>query len=178
MYKRQGLGHPRTGTGYTAKLLQSWGLDVGHEKMGKDGTVDWSLVAGKSLWQDVDLKAFNWQHIIYCIRDPKESIASIVYTENTGGLSEEFRDKHGVKNNTNPIISAINSLYKWDGLISKIGPNVIFRIEDEGEDLFKYLESAGIKVKWDETILGKKQNTREHPNWDEMIAEFLSLIHI
>ena len=33
------VGHPRTGTGYAAKLLQSWGLDVQHEKMGKDGTV-------------------------------------------------------------------------------------------------------------------------------------------
>jgi len=62
-----GLVHPRTGTGYTAKLLQSWGLDVKHEKMGKDGTVDWSLAAGKSLWQDVDLNGWNWQHIIYCV---------------------------------------------------------------------------------------------------------------
>lgn len=28
------VGHPRTGTGYTSKLLQSWGLDVQHERMG------------------------------------------------------------------------------------------------------------------------------------------------
>ena len=167
-----GLGHPRTGTGYTAKLLQSWGLDVKHEKMGKDGTVDWSLAAGKSLWQDVDLNGWNWQHIIYCVRDPKQSIPSIVYTEDVGNASEKFRKQHGVRGGSNPIVSAINSLYKWDQLISELEPNVIFRIEDEGEDLFKYLEKVGIKVKWDETILGKKQNVREHPSWDEMIAEF------
>ena len=167
-----GLGHPRTGTGYTAKLLQSWGLDVKHEKMGKDGTVDWSLAAGKSLWQNVDLNGWNWQHIIYCVRDPKQSIPSIVYTEDVGNASEKFRKQHGVRGGSNPIVSAINSLYKWDQLISELEPNVIFRIEDEGEDLFKYLEKVGIKVKWDETILDKKQNAREHPSWDEMIAEF------
>ena len=167
-----GLGHPRTGTGYTAKLLQSWGLDVKHEKMGKVGTVDWSLAAGKSLWQDADLKGWNWQHIVYCVRDPKQSIPSIVYTENIGEASEKFRKEMGVRGGSNPIVSAINSLYKWDQLISELEPNLIFRIEDESEDLFKYLENAGIEVKWDETILGKKQNTREHPSWDEMIAEF------
>ena len=167
-----GLGHPRTGTGYTAKLLQSWGLDVKHEKMGKDGTVDWSLAAGKSLWQDVDLKGWDWQHIIYCARDPRESIPSIVYTENIGEASEKFRKEMGVRCGSNPIMNAINSLYKWDQLITELEPNLIFRIEDEGEELFKYLETVGIKVKWDETILGKKQNVREHPGWDEMIAEF------
>lgn len=167
-----GLGHPRTGTGYTAKLLQSWSLDVGHEKMGKDGTVDWSLAAGKSLWQGVNFKDFNWEHIVYCVRDPKEAIPSIVYTEDVGEASEKFRKEMGVRGGSNPIVSAINSLYKWDQLITELEPNLIFRIEDEGEELFKYLETVGIKVKWDETILGKKQNVREHPSWDEMIAEF------
>ena len=72
-----GVGHPRTGTGYTAKLLQSWGLDVGHEVMGEHGTVDWSLAAGeKSLWSGgSDFREWDWQHIIYCVRDPRESIA-------------------------------------------------------------------------------------------------------
>jgi len=64
-----GVGHPRTGTGYTAKLLQSWGLDVGHEKMGEHGTVDWSLApASKSIWiGGVDFREWDWEHIIYCI---------------------------------------------------------------------------------------------------------------
>jgi len=168
-----GVGHPRTGTGYTAKLLQSWGLDVGHEKMGKHGTVDWSLGSGeKSLWQNVDFKECEWQHIIYCIRDPKMSIPSIVYTENVGNSSQEFRKNYGVKDESNPIVSAINSIHMWDLLISQLNPNVIFRIEDESEKLFQYLKESKITVNWNEEILGKKQNTREHPGWEDMISEF------
>jgi len=167
-----GLGHPRTGTGYTAKLLQSWGLDVGHEKMGKDGTVDWSLAAGKSLWQDVDLKDWNWQHIIYCVRDPKDAIPSIVYTENTQSRSIDFRKENCVIVSANPIVTAINSIVRWDRLISLLGPEIIYRIEDEGQELFEHLKSMGVAVEWSDTVLGKKKNARGHKSWEEMLSEF------
>lgn len=36
-------GCPRSGTCYTAKLLQAHGIDVQHERLGKRGTVDWHL---------------------------------------------------------------------------------------------------------------------------------------
>jgi len=167
-----GLGHPRTGTGYTAKLLQSWGLDVNHEEMGKDGTVDWSLATGKSLWQDVDLKGWNWQHIIYCVRDPKQSIPSIVYTEDVGNASEKFRNKKVPIIGSNKIAKAIDSLYKWNKIILGIKPDLIYRIEDESELLFNYLKDNGIELEWSDEIIGKKQNTRKHPSWEEMIVEF------
>lgn len=167
-----GLGHPRTGTGYTTKLLQSWGLDVGHEKLGKDGIVDWSLAAGKSLWQDVNLKDWNWQHIIYCVRDPKKSIPSIVYTEDTKSRSIGFRKENGVVIRENPIVTAINSITRWDRLISQLEPEITYRIEDEGQELFEHLKSMGIGVEWSDTVLGKKKNARGHKSWEEMIAEF------
>ena len=167
-----GLGHPRTGTGYTAKLLQSWGLDVGHEKMGKDGIVDWSLAAGKSLWQDVNLKDWNWQHIIYCVRDPKKSIPSIVYTEDTNSSSIGFRKENGVVIRENPIVTAINSIARWDRIISMLEPEIIYRIEDEGQELFEHLKSMGVVVEWSDTVLGKKKNARGHKSWEEMLSEF------
>ena len=48
-----GLGHTRTGTGYTSKVLSDWGLDVGHEVMRKHGIVSWLLVKPKGpyMWQ-------------------------------------------------------------------------------------------------------------------------------
>lgn len=165
-----GVGHPRTGTGYTAKLLQSWGLDVGHEKMGEHGTVDWSLSpGGKSLWQDVDFNDWDWQHIIYCVRDPRMSIPSIVYTEDG---SIEFRKKNGVKVSGNPIVNAINSIYSWDQLISKLEPNLTFRIEDQEMILFNYLKESGSNITWDNIAVGQKQNQRQHPTWEEMIREY------
>jgi hypothetical protein len=167
-----GLGHPRTGTGYTAKLLQSWGLDVGHEKLGDDGTVDWSLAVGRSIWQAIKLQDWNWRHIIYCVRDPRESIPSIVYTEDTKAISLNFRKENGVIFTLNPIVSAINSIVKWDRMINLLEPEIIYRIEDEGQELFEHLKSIGVEVEWSDTVLGQKQNTREHKSWEEMIAEF------
>jgi hypothetical protein len=168
-----GVGHPRTGTGYTAKLLQSWGLDVGHETLGNDGTVDWSLVpGGKSLWQDVDFKDYDWNYIIYCVRDPRMSIPSIVYTEDIKSMSKEFRLKSGVVNDFNPIVVAIESILKWDKFADQLKPNFTYRIEDQGEHLFKFLETEGLSVQFDASVIGDAQNTREHPAWDMLLLEY------
>lgn len=40
-----GLGHPRCGTHFTASLLTSAGLQVGHERIRRDGMVSWMTVA-------------------------------------------------------------------------------------------------------------------------------------
>lgn len=166
-----GLGHPRTGTGYTAKLLQSWGLDVGHEKMGSDGTVDWSLAAGdKSAWQEINFKDWEWQNVIYCLRDPRYSIPSIVYTEEK---SLAFREsKISLRNKSNPINSAIDSIVGWDNLILNLNPSIIYKIEEDSKELFEYLKNAEIPVKWNSSLIDIKQNEREHPSWEEMLDEF------
>ena len=169
------VGHPRTGTGYTAKLLQSWGLDVQHERMGKDGTSDWSLASGdKSLWQDVNFKDYEWDIIIYCVRDPKESIPSILYTEDKNLNSSEYRVKYGAFSNKhyNPIVNTIRSLDAWDNLINLLNPNFTYRIEDQEKELFDFLKNKGLVSIYSNKIVGKKQNTREHKKWEEMLSEF------
>lgn len=169
-----GVGHPRTGTGYTAKLLQSWGLDVGHETMGEHGTVDWSIVSGKSTWQSIEISKFNWDHIIYCVRDPKESIASIAYTEDK---SLEFRIKStGMRTKESKLFNAISSILAWDGLIRKINPNLVFRIEDQSNKLFEYLESNNINASFDDSLIGVKHNVRIHPAIDKLIKEEIELV--
>jgi hypothetical protein len=164
-----GLGHPRTGTVYITKLLQSWGLDVGHGIMGEHGTVDWSLITDdKSLSQDIDLKGFDWQHIIYCVRNPKDSIPSIIELAND---SLEFRSKFaGLKSNESPIVQAIKSICHWDLIIQKIDPNIIFRVEDESLDLFNYLKSENVNLTWNEEFLNQKINTKEHKSLDQLLG--------
>jgi len=169
-----GVGHPRTGTGYTAKLLNQWGLVVGHENFKKNGTVDWSLSAGKnSLWQYLSFEDCNWDHIIYPTRNPKESVPSILYTENLNKSSLDFRKNNASLTEKNPLSIAIDSLYKWDDMIEKlINPSFTYRIEDQGEKLFEYLKNNGVDVKWSEESLGKKYNIRKHPSWDVMVKKF------
>jgi hypothetical protein len=134
-----GVGHPNTGTEYTSELLNLWGLEVGHEKLKKNGIVNWSLsTGGKSLSEDLHFGDYKWDHIVYCVRNPKDSIPSIVYTMNKE--SGDF-----IKNNINligrnKIDKTIDSLHKWNQLIMKLNPSVIYRIEDEEEKLFNYLK--------------------------------------
>jgi hypothetical protein len=167
-----GVGHPRTGTGYTAKLLSSWGLDVGHERLGRDGTVDWSLGAGEdSIWQDVDFRDWKWQHIIYCVRDPRQSLASIVGTEQIGP-SVKFRSRFDATiASENRMAGAIASIIKWDEMIRELRPGVIYRIEDQADVLFKYLLDRGVSVTWSDEFVGQKWNQREHAEFEELLGQ-------
>ena len=136
---------------------------------GEHGTVDWSLAPGeKSLWQDVNFKDFDWEHIIYCVRDPRDSIASIVYTEDISGNSSfEFRKKlFSLSERYDKIVNALISLIETDRLISKIGANVfVYRIEDQGKELYDYINQF-IDLNWSEEIINKPQNQRIHDSLD------------
>jgi len=167
------VGHPRTGTGYTAKLLQSWGLDVQHERMGEDGTSDWSLASGdKSLWQDVNFKDYEWDIIIYCIRDPKESIASIAYTEDINNISLSHREKWAkFKRANSRLVTTIVSLTSWNSMIMKLEPDFIFKVEDGQQNLFNFLKKRGFKVKKSKNIVPTDYNSRQHSNIDSLIEE-------
>lgn len=171
------LGHPRTGTGWMAKLLQSWGFDVGHEVMGEDGISHWGLAATKaetviftpSDLPDLSFNSFEWHNVVYCVRDPKDSIPSIIFTEDTEPASLEYRASYGdFRVSENDLVNAINSLLAWDKLITQIGPKMTIRIEDGAEEFFKELETAGLEPVWNERMLGRKYNARKHPDWEKL----------
>jgi hypothetical protein len=139
--------------------------------MGEHGTIDWSLAAGeKSLWSGGgDFREWDWQHIIYCVRDPRESIASIAYTENTE-ISFEFRKKFERRiGDKSKIVSAIASILKWDQLITSKNPSIIYRIEDESEKLFNYLNKNIDVIKWSDSQVNVKYNQREHGTFKELL---------
>ena len=168
------VGHPRTGTGYTSKLLQSWGLDVQHEKTGKDGTSNWTYVAvhaDRALF-DKSFKSEDWHTIIYCVRDPKGTIASVAYTEDINKDSLEYRLKWGnYKLTANKAGNAIRSIVAWDKLIQKINPDIVFRIENGAETLFNELKKRKFKVTWNEEWLTKTYNNRQHDGFDKLTKD-------
>jgi hypothetical protein len=76
------VGCPRSGTGYISKVLQSVGLDVGHEVVGRDGTSDWRLTVG----------ALNgYDPILHQVRHPLEVIPSLMTIM---PHSWQFMEKH------------------------------------------------------------------------------------
>jgi len=167
-----GLGHPRTGTGYTATMLNLWGLKIGHERLEEDGIVAWQLAINKGPWlylNDFDFK-LKPEFIIYNLRDPKESIPSIVYTENIKEESLRYRITKGkVIESSNRVEMAINSILQWDKLISAKNPDFIYRIEDQSNELFTFLKSKGYSIKYQE--LNKQVNSREHKSLQDLENE-------
>jgi hypothetical protein len=82
-----------------------------------------------------------------------------------------------IKNNINligrnKIDKTIDSLHKWNQLIMKLNPSVIYRIEDEEEKLFNYLKDNNIPVEWYKKDPQKNKTETDHPSWDKMIEEF------
>lgn len=140
-----GLGHPRCGTGFTASLLQSAGLDVGHEKMGADGIVSWMAVAEREIvpyGSGIDkLRG----HKAFCaVRSPLAAIPSII-PENGRPRSLAWRaqviwEKRKVDICSRPFVPpnnialAVASYVHWFELCLERKPKVIFRIDREEDD--------------------------------------------
>lgn len=87
--------HGRSGTHYTAAVLQAVGLDMPHEVLGKDGTVSWKHIApgefvviGKQRTQTIPVIDFT--HIIHQVRHPLAVIASSqTFSESTWAYMEQ-----------------------------------------------------------------------------------------
>lgn len=135
-----GLGHPRTGTKFTAETLVSMNLDVGHEKMGADGIVAWPLVYPKGPWPWVSRTPYAGitpMRVVYNVRSPHRSIKSIVYTDDKTEKSGEWRKKNldlplrGEIDNR--VEHAIISLLHFDQLIMARSPDLVYRIEDQDD---------------------------------------------
>ena len=168
-----GLGHPRTGTGFTSKLLNSWGLNVGHETMKKHGIVAWQLINPLGPWpyiteEMVPQYYFNFKHIIYNVRDPKTSIPSIVYTEDTKAPSVRYRRQIGVGFGLNKVENAIKSILYYDYMVGFIKPDFTYRIEDQAEDLYDFLNNTPLPVKYNNEFFNTKVNSRNHNNLDSL----------
>jgi len=156
-----GLGHPRTGTGFTSSILNSWGLEVGHEKLERDGVVAWQLAVENGPWLYMpDFPNVESEILIYNVRDPRTSIPSIAFTENTNSISLNYRLANGVMESPNRVEHAIHSILQWDRLITLRNPDFTFRIEDQSQDLFAFLQGKGFEIQWVES--NQKVNAREH----------------
>jgi len=167
--KIMGVGHPRTGTGFTAHMLNAWGLNVGHEKLLEDGIVAWQFAIEDGPWPFIKEFEFRpkWEHLIYNVRDPRTSIASIVFTENST-LSYRINNG-GVLQSPNRVEQAIYSILRWDQLINRMKPSLTYRVEDEAPKLFEFLKSKGFEVNWVEPTPGV--NSRNHKTLEKLEEE-------
>lgn len=192
-FKILGVGHPRTGTGYTSALLKSWGLNVGHEVWEEDGIVAWQCLIPQAeariklggrlpyMVDNIVLDELEFDHVIHSVRDPKTAIPSIIKTE---GGSIEWRSLWVPFSNKNtPVENAILSIvftdYRIEGFFED---KIVYKIEDQKDFLRKYLISEGYKLK-DETEAPSKNHNKKRDykkddiDWDTVRPRFRAMIN-
>lgn len=173
MVKILGLGHPRTGTGFTSVILQYWGLKVAHENMGDDGIVAWQLISqSPKAWTKWTTTPINsrpvFEHLIYSVRNPYYSLPSIVYTEDTNPISFRYRKELFNIQSDHPIERAIESIVGYDKEVKKLNP-FTFRIEDETRKLYDHI-SGFYDCRWDP--FNNPINFKSHSDYNTMIKDF------
>ena len=151
------VGHPRTGTGFCAALLRQMGLDVGHEKGGKDGLSSWMFAVDEDenpYHRDAisrSRKALYWEHLIHVVRDIETAAPSIMRENAHSEPSYAFRRKHllaelNVDLDAYPtsLDRAVQSLTGWTRLILRMQPSHTFAIESGTDRLRRFLTDKGL----------------------------------
>ena len=165
-----GLGHPRCGTGFAANLLAASGIEVGHERLGRDGIVSWMLVSEREAvpWGDA-LGPLGGYRRIFCVaRGPLAAIPSII-AENRKRRSLKFRNKVALERTgaaigaetddpREQVALAVASYVIWYEMALALKPGFVFRIE-KGVDDAALSDFVGQRVERSENIA---RNARPH----------------
>ncbi|NEV65331.1 glycosyltransferase family 25 protein [Thiorhodococcus minor] len=144
-------GHPRCGTGYASALCRQMGLDVGHEKAGRDGISSWMFaVEDKNNPWALDLVSSSrlrlaWKYLIMPVRDLGKAAESVVRENTYAPASYQFRQKHilarlniNLDGLSTDLEKSVCSIVGWARIVLN-QTDFVFRIEDEQEKLREYL---------------------------------------
>lgn len=151
------VGHPRCGTGFAAELCGQLGLDIGHEKLGRDGISSWMFaVEADDNPYALDAvsrtrRAFAWKHLVLPVRDLATAVASVMRESAHAPPSYAFRREHilrltGLDLDTlaTALERAVRSVTAWARIVMAQQPDLWFRIEDQSDRLREFLIGAGL----------------------------------
>lgn len=141
-----GLGHPKTGTGFTAHLLFNNGIDVGHENLKREGMVSWLACVNRddAPWNNKNYSDLDGDVKTFLVaRSPLKSMMS-VFAENNNDISTSWRRKvifeeFGIdifspSIGQGNIAPAVASMFYWYGLCLSHDPQFIYRVDHIEDD--------------------------------------------
>lgn len=144
------IGCARSGTTYIADVLQKGGLQIGHERMKRDGISSWDLTVNpkKGRWK-VCPEKFHFAHIFHQVRDPLKCISSVYKTEDQKSWNYILAHMPEIHDEDSHLVKCAKYWYFWN-LKAEERAEWTYRVED-------------IDLLWDEfeKRLGKKIR-REH----------------
>ena len=156
---------PRSGTKYTALLMQKAGLEVGHEKLLEDGISTW-LIDTKQL-EGVDLAQMVYVHQV---RDPLATISSLMTLQwwNKGGMP--YLREYVNLSDGPPLKRSMQMYLNWNTLIEQmcLFTYPVERMDEYWEDI---LSRMGVKQR-SMPQLDITTNHRKHDKltWKELSA--------
>lgn len=130
-------GCARSGTTYISKVLSNSGLEIGHERLLKDGCASWPMAVDSDVSPyGPPSKGIHFEHIFHQVRDPLQTISSVFTTE--GPTSWQF------------ICSMIPNIYPTDTKLTRAAKYWYYwnlAAEKKSEWTYKVEE---IEFVWDE----------------------------
>lgn len=124
-------GCPKSGTHFTAKLLQSCGLKIGHEITDADGIVS---------WYNKGVPYENDCIFLHQVRNPLDTISSIRYISR-----QSFGEMHRTISFPGPIDILEHSMYAWYHWNLFTEKDCVFTYQLENiEEIFDILDLFGV----------------------------------
>ncbi|MEO8927278.1 MAG: hypothetical protein ABI306_08955 [Caulobacteraceae bacterium] len=145
------VGHPRCASAYMATLFMEMGLEIGHEKLLRDGISNWMSVADDHHVPYGDTThGVDFAHTVAHVRDPADAIPSIMM-ENGRAVSFNYRRLHILRacgvdlaDWRSALDRAVASLVFWYDMVEALNPEATFKVEDAEGPVRDYVARAGI----------------------------------
>lgn len=142
-------GCGRSGTHYTARLLQEMGLDIPHEAVGKDGAASWKHTApgvfvyiGKNRESVIDTAGFD--RVLHQVRHPLKVIASMqTFSDSSWAYMAKSIELDLA---ADPVVKGMQAWIGWNQLAGKQA-RWRFQIEQLKDRFPEFCEHAGLPVR-------------------------------
>lgn len=164
------VGHPRSGTGFMSRLLQAYGLAVGHEQVDEDGISSWMFAATTTevpfSFDGSSRANYIFQTMIHVVRHPLGVIASTAYTELVNPPVIEYLSRFVVVDRfAEKLEQACQSYLGWNKLIEAQRPDLRVRVEEAPELIAEFLQKRGLYRPpiCPPVLPPTDYNSREHP---------------
>lgn len=150
-------GHPHGGIDHAAALCQQLGLDVGHERLGREGISSWMFAveaeANPDALDDVSRsrRALAWRHLLMVVRDPSAAAPLVMRDSLQGTQAYTLRREHILSQLgtdldalPNALEQAVWSISCWARILLAQQPALVMRMEDGQELLRDFLIAEGL----------------------------------
>ncbi len=139
-------GCARSGTTYIAKVLQQSGLEIGHEKMQRDGVAAWQFAANPvGVKRGVNLNKTEFDHTFHQVRHPLKVISSVFVTENRHSWNYILKQVPEIKIQDSHLVKCAKYWYYWN-LKAEQKAEWTYRIEDLDKIWDTFQERLGEKI--------------------------------